>query len=56
MRIIYKILVIVFVAIVVGGMFYGVVTASSSVSGQVSSLQNSNGGQFPANEGFSRPD
>jgi hypothetical protein len=46
MKTIFKILVILVVAALVGGLFYGVVTASSSGSGQSRS----------ANEQFGRPD
>ena len=44
MKTIFKILVILVVAVLVGGLFYGVVTATSSGSGQTSIVERSGGG------------
>ncbi|MFN8413902.1 MAG: hypothetical protein U0Z26_16090 [Anaerolineales bacterium] len=51
MKTLFKILVIIVVAVLVGGLFYGAVTTLSSSSGQ--STVN---GQFPPDGDFARPD
>jgi hypothetical protein len=56
MKTIFKILVILVVAVLVGGMLYGVVTAASSGVDQSSIAERPTDGQFPADGEFSPPD
>jgi len=56
MKTIFKILVILVVAALVSGMFYGVVTATSSGTDQSSMPERPADGEFPIDSEFTLPD
>jgi hypothetical protein len=56
MKTMFKILVILVVAVLVGGLFYGVVTATSSGTGQSSLTEGSANEQFTTDSQFSPHD
>jgi hypothetical protein len=56
MKTIFKILVILVAAVLVGGLFYGVVTIFSSGAEQPSRLEWPTYIEFPADGSFARPD
>jgi len=56
MKTIFNILVILVVAVLVGGLFYGIVTAASSGISQSSISERPANGQLPADGEFNRPD
>jgi hypothetical protein len=56
MKTIFRILVILVVAVLVGGLFSNVVAASSSGTDQSSRLERPTDGDFPADGSFARPD
>jgi hypothetical protein len=56
MKTVFKILVILVAAVLVGGLFYGAVTASSSSASQQVSLERPTDGGIPSGGAFVRPD
>lgn len=56
MKTLFKILVILVAAVLVGGMFYGVVTATSSSTDQSSMTERPSDGEFPVDGEFAPPD
>lgn len=56
MKTIFKILVILVAAVLVGGLFYSVVTATSSGAAQPTSLERPTDGVFSADGSFAPPD
>jgi hypothetical protein len=56
MKTIFKIFVILVAAVLVGGLFYGSVTATSSGAAQPASLERPTDGGIPSGGAFVRPD